>query len=721
MNRIGKTRRNKQRNLAVAIILAFGLVFQMLGVVTAQDRIKSMPGYDQYQKMSKEIPGSVKMGSLIVKWKDDGSGFDYVKDGKNYHYDIATKAATETGAAPEGQGRFGGRGGGRGGRAGGPERGRQFDSADSPDKKLRAFYRDHNLWLANLNVTKNGETESATTSGEFAVTTDGSEKTRVKYATGSWVYGEELRQTTAMWWSPDSTKIAYYRFDESPVPDYYLQMHQVDVQDQLDKEAYPKAGAPNPIVDLFIYDINTKQPIKLDIRNGKPFENSVIGYYAYDIRWSPDGTELLLNRTNRRQNVMELTACSPQSGKCRTVVTEEWPQSWVTNSPEIQFLKDGKRFVWASERTGFRNLYLYDLSGKLISTVTNDNFEVQSIVAIDEPHNQLYYMSHDGDNPMKLQLHRVGLNGKGDVRLTDPAYLHAVQVSPDFKYFVDVAQTHDIAPFTRLMDAEGKVVAELAKSDMSKFEQLGLKKQELIKYKAADGETDLYGLLSFPSNFDPNKKYPLLVTVYAGPDTNGARETFSTPTPLTEYGFLIASLDSRSVAGRGKKITDTIYLKLGIPEMDDQAAGVKSLWTRAYVDKDRVGIFGTSYGGYSSVMCLLRHPEVFKAASASSPVTDWRNYDSIYTERYMWIPEENKAGYDAGSAMTYAKDLKGRLLIYYGTSDNNVHPANTLQLITALQKENKSFDVQVGPDKGHTAVNQDRMMEFFIDNLVLAK
>src|SRR5581483_2500038 len=290
-----------------------------------------------------------------------------------------------------------------------------------------------------------------------------------------------------------------------------------------------------------------------------------------------------------------------------------------------------------------------------------------------------------------------------------------------FKYFVDVAQTHDIAPFTRLMDAEGKVVAELAKSDMSKFEQLGLKKQELIKYKAADGETDLYGLLSFPSNFDPNKKYPLLVTVYAGPDTNGARETFSTPTPLTEYGFLIASLDSRSVAGRGKKITDTIYLKLGIPEMDDQAAGVKSLWTRAYVDKDRVGIFGTSYGGYSSVMCLLRHPEVFKAASASSPVTDWRNYDSIYTERYMWIPEENKAGYDAGSAMTYAKDLKGRLLIYYGTSDNNVHPANTLQLITALQKENKSFDVQVGPDKGHTAVNQDRMMEFFIDNLVLAK
>ena len=726
-NRIGK---KMSRTIVMILVVAFGVV---QSITLAQDRLKTMPGYDQYQKMKGELPNAVKSGSLSVTWKDNGASFDYAKDGKNYHYDIATQNATEgTGSSPENAGRGGGRGGGRN-QAGGPARGRQFDSSVSPDGKLKAFYKDHNVWLSKIDnasekaMKADGSGNSAVSVSTFddanaqALTTDGSEKTRIKYGTASWVYGEELNQRTAMWWSPNSKKVAYYRFDESQVPDFYLQLEQTKVQDKLDTEAYPKSGAPNPIVDLFIYDVDTKQATKVDIRNGKPFENAVIGYYTYHIQWSPDGTELLANRTNRRQNVMELSACDPAKGTCRTVVTEEWPQSWVTNSPEMKFLKDGKRFIWASDRTGFKNYYLYDLSGKLIATLTSGNHDVAAISAVDEDKGQVYYIAHDGDNSMKLQLHRVGLDGKGDVRLTDPAFLHQVNVAPDFKHFIDIAQTHDTPPVTRLMDADGKMIAELAKSDMTKFDQLGLKKAELFKYKAADGVTELFGTLSFPSNFDPNKKYPVLVTVYAGPDTNGARESFINPNPMTEYGFLVASLDSRSVAGRGKKITDAIYLKMGVPEMDDQAEGVKALWTRPYVDKDRVGIFGTSYGGYSSVMCLLRHPEVFKAASASSPVTDWRNYDSIYTERYMWIPQENKAGYDAGSAMTYAKDLKGRLMIYYGTADNNVHPSNTLQLIQALQTAGKSIDVQVGPDQGHSGINQDRMMEFFIENLVLAK
>jgi dipeptidyl-peptidase-4 len=191
------------------------------------------------------------------------------------------------------------------------------------------------------------------------------------------------------------------------------------------------------------------------------------------------------------------------------------------------------------------------------------------------------------------------------------------------------------------------------------------------------------------------------------------------PSALTEYGFLVASLDSRSAAGRGKRFLDAIYLKLGIVEMDDQAAGVKSLWARSYVDKNRVGMFGTSYGGYSSALCLLRHPDVFQAASASSAVTSWYHYDSIYTERYMWIPQENKEGYEAGNAMNFADKLKGRLMIYYGTADNNVHPSNSMQLIQALQKARKSFELQVGPDRGHTGIDNERMMEFFIENLVL--
>jgi dipeptidyl-peptidase-4 len=344
---------------------------------------------------------------------------------------------------------------------------------------------------------------------------------------------------------------------------------------------------------------------------------------------------------------------------------------------------------------------------------------VANVVRVDEEAGLLYYMARDGDNHMKFQLHRVGLDGKGDRRLTDPAFNHAVDIAPDGKHLIDVVQTHDTPPATRLVNSDGKMIEELAKSDMSRFDQLGLRRVELIRYKAADGVTELYGLLHFPSNFDPAKKYPLLVTVYAGPATNGARETFTLPSALTEYGFLVASLDSRSAAGRGKRFLDAIYMKLGVVEMDDQAAGVRSLWNRAYVDKNRVGIFGSSYGGYASLLCLLRHPDVFQAACASSPVTDFRHYDTVYTERYMWIPQENKEGYDAGSAMTYADKLRGRLMIYYGTADNNVHPSNSMQLIQALQKAGKSFDVQVGPDQGHSGIRQERMMEFFIENLVM--
>jgi dipeptidyl-peptidase-4 len=343
---------------------------------------------------------------------------------------------------------------------------------------------------------------------------------------------------------------------------------------------------------------------------------------------------------------------------------------------------------------------------------------VATIVRVDEEAGLLYYLAHSGDNPMKLQLYRVGLDGKGDTRLTDPAFMHSVDIAPDGKHFIDTIQTHDQPPATRLVDADGKVVTELAKSDTSKFDKLGLKRVQVFRYKAADGQTDLHGMLHFPSNFDPAKKYPLLVSVYGGPATNGSRETFTLPNPLTEYGFLVATLDGRNASGRGKRTLDGIYLKLGITEIDDQAAGVKALGERPYVDTNRVGIFGTSYGGYASIMCLLRYPDLFQAACASSPVTDWRLYDSIYTERYMWIPQENKSGYDAGNAMQYADKLKGRLMLFFGTADNNVHPANSLQLIRALQRAGKSFEVQVGADVGHAGLSQPRMMEFFIENLV---
>ncbi len=698
------------RRVAAGAALAAAMVVAPLG---AQDRLKQMPGYDQYQKMRGDAQGIAAMlGSVTARWKDDSSAFDYARDGKLYRYDLATRQTAAVGDAPAEFGR-GGRGQnaaqGQGRGAAQPARGRQYESSDSPDKSLKAFHKDRNVWLS-----------AADGSNAMAITTNGSEKDRTKYGTASWVYGEELEQRTAMWWSPDSRKLAYYRFDEKQVKDYYLQMTQIDVQDTMDVEAYPKPGSPNPIVDLFVYDVPSKKITQIDVRDGKPFDNTVVGHYVYDVDWSADGSELLLNRTNRRQNVLELAACSPETGKCRTVVRDEWPSGWIENRPERRFLKDGKRFIWESERTGWKNFYLYDLSGKLIAPLTTSTtYEAASVVSVDEQNGVLFYTARDGDNFLKLQLHKVGLDGKGDARLTDPALNHTISVSPNGKYFVDVAQAHDVAPVTRLIDTNGKVVAEILKSDLTKFDQLGLKRTEMFTYMAADGKTELRGMIQFPSNFDPSRKYPALASVYGGPTSPASSERFSVPNPITEYGFLVLTLDSRAVPGLGRRTLDDLYLKLGQVEIDDMAAGVKALWTRPYFDKNRVGIFGTSYGGYSAVMSILRHPDVFAAASASSPPTDWRNYDTIYTERYMWIPDENKAGYTAGSAMTYANKLNGRLLVYYGTSDNNVHPSNSLQLIKALQAADKSFDVQVGPDQGHSGVNQQRMMEFFIDALVM--
>lgn len=674
-------------------------LFLLPAVAAAQSRLPGMPGFDRYQSVAPQLRGAVVSGALSVDWADDGASFTWERDGRVFRYDVATGERTDTAAAQDGDAPT---------RRGMPARGRQFEEAASPDGARIAFYRDRNLWIRR-----------ADDGGETQLTSDGSAEDRIKYGTASWVYGEELGQNTAMWWSPDGSRLAYYRFDESPVPDYYLQLDQTRLQSTMDIEAYPKAGQPNPVVDLFVHDVASGATTRIDVRDGAPFSDEVVGHYVYGVDWTPDGSALTFFRANRRQNEVEFAACDPAEGDCRVVVRESWPESWVENSPPMRYLADGQRFLWLSERTGFRNIYLYDLSGALLATVTDHAFEVDRIVRVDEEAGEIWYMARSGDNHMKPQLHRVGLDGAGDVRLTDPAFHHSVQVAPDGRYVVDVAQTHDQAPVTRLLDREGQVVAELATSDLGRFEALGLEPVELFEYTAADGVTRLHGMLHKPSDFDPARRYPVLVSVYAGPATNGARETFTMPHPYTELGFVVVTMDSRSAAGRGKRFLDAIYEKLGTVEVDDQAAGIRALRERPWVDGGRVGIFGTSYGGYVSVMALLRHPDVFHAASASSPVTDWRHYDTIYTERYMWTPQGNTQGYDAGSAMTYVENLRGRLLLYYGTADNNVHPSNSLELVAALQGAGKSFEVQVGPDRGHSGVDGQRMMEFFIERLVL--
>ncbi len=693
------------------VVFALALTAAAATVSGAQDRLKSMPGYDQYVRMAPQY-GQVAQGLSrgfgrpIGTWSPDGKTVDYFNGGKQFRYDVATKKIGDVPATPQQQAQ-----GGRGRAGAQPERGRQFASAVAPAGNHSAIYRDRNVWIGD-----------STGANAVQITTDGSEKTRIKYGTASWVYGEELSQRTAMWWSQDGKKLAFYRFDESKVPDYYLAMNLTRVQDTLDVEAYPKPGVANPVVDLYVYDVDTKKTTRIDVRDGKPFENATLGYYVYAVDWAANG-ELYFLRTNRRQNTLEMAACSPATGACRVVLHEEWLTGWIDTdpAPQVTWLKDGNRFIWESDRTGFKNYYLYDFkAGKLLNPISRVGAEVSGIVRVDESKNTLWFMARTGGNYMKYQLHRAKLDGTESRILTDTAFMHTVSVSPDGKYFVDVAETHDKAPVTRLIDANGKLVAELGTTDLSRFNAAGLRKVEMYEYRTSDGKATLHGTIHFPSNFDPSKKYPVLVSVYGGPGVgNATSERFTVPTPLTEFGFIVLNVEARTNPGMGRKYLDAVYLKLGQTEIDDMADGVKALFPRPYIDSKRVGIFGTSYGGYTSVMELLRYPDVFAAATSSSPPTDWRNYDTIYTERYMWIPQENADGYAKGSAMSYIDNLRGRLMLYFGTADNNVHPSNMMQLVAALQAAGKSFELQVGPDQGHSGLNMQRMMEFFIENLVV--
>lgn len=672
-----------------------------------------MPGYERYAEMRGKIGGSVERGALRVTWIEDGKAFTFDKDGSTLRYEVATRksgpytapTAPANGARPTPPRNDPNQ------RRPRPERGRQFALEYSPDGKLKAFYKDNNLWIS-----------TADDKNAYAATTEGNAAKRIKFGSGSWVYGEELGQRDAMGWSPDGKKIWLYRFDDSKVLPYYLAMGVTNVQNSLDTEAYPKAGAPNPEVDLYVYDLASKKLTKVKVRPGA-FDNGV-GHYVYGIRWSHDGKELWFHRTNRKQNVMEYCAANPTTGAVRVIVKEEWPASWTENSPTRVFLDDTEakdmpaykgKMLWFSERNGYRNLYLVDLATGTAKPITKNDFEVDSIVRTDYKAGKLWYMGRDGENPYKQQLHRINLDGTGDVRLTDPTLNHRVTLAPDGKHFIDVAEDLDSPPVTRLVDDEGNVIETLKESDLTKFKDLKLEMVERIEFPAADGKTKLYGTLMKPSNFDPAKKYPMIVQVYGGPESGTDQESFQLPSATTELGYLVAWFDGRGTQSRGKVFKDAVYGKLGVVEIDDQAAGVKYLAQRPYVDARRVGIEGTSYGGYASALAILRHPDVFAAACASSPVTDWRNYDSIYTERYMWIPQENAAGYDAGSAMKYAANLKGRLMLFYGTADNNVHPANTYQLVKALNAAQKGYELQVGPDWGHSGLNFARMMEFFND------
>jgi len=693
------------RTLALA---ALALALALPG--SAQSRLRAMPGYAQWAEIAPKIANSVKSGAITPLWSADSLAFDYAVGEERWRFDIATLKARRlleeapaelAPAGPAAQPAAPGSGGvvlARG-------RGREADVL-APDGKSRAFSRNHNIWYA-----------PGDGGPERQITFDGGVKERIRHGVGSYVYLEEFSVSQPVWWSPDGWKLAWMRYDETKVEDYFLQLDQTKTFSTILTQAYPHAGSNNPVADLMVFDFLTGETRRMDVREGLPFSNNIIGHYVWNAQWTRDGAEILVRRADRLQKHQDLAACSATTGACRSVVRESRPATWAQASAP-RFLEDGQRFIWTSERNDFRNLYLYDLSGKQLATLTRHAFDVIDVVKVDEVGEWVWYTARSGDNPMKVQLHRVKLNGREDHRLTDPALTHRVEISPDGKFFVDVEQAHDRPPVTRLRDADGNALALVASSDLTQFDQLGLEKAAQFAFTAADGQTRLHGMLQFPSDFDPSKQYPLLVSVYGGPSSAGLNETFASPHPLAEFGFIVLRLDARTNAGRGRKVLDQAYQQLGIVEIDDFAAGIRTAAERSYVDATRVGVYGTSYGGTVAALLLLRYPDLVHAAVANSPVTDYRLYDTAYSERHLGLPEQSPAAYDRTSIMTYVDRLRGDLMLFFGTSDDNVHPKNSMQLIRALQAAGKSFEVQIGPDRGHTSLDQLRMMEFFIERLV---
>lgn len=679
----------------VMIFLGFCLIWALFGFKLDNQSINEA---SVYSSAVPQFGGVARKGAISnVEWSDDGKLLEYVTEGKRWQCDLQTYELQEIGESKEEQPsqdrwrRFA-----RTIKMGNrdvptPSRGYQFLTEISPDEKWFSVCKDWNVVL-----------ENAVTGDSIPVTTEGHRKFR--YGTANWTYGEELDQRHGMWWSPDSRKLVYYVFDERPVQDFYLTGDLTEVNTKLMTEGYIKAGAPNPIVWLEIYDLESKKRTPVDVGQN---END---QYIYNMRFTPDGKELLFNRIDRHHHRLEVMALDLETGKTRIVVTEI-QETWQENAPAMEFLEDGKRFIWETEKTMYRQFEIRHLDGSLIATLTKGEFPATRIHKVDEKNGYLYYSGYSDQHPLCEQLQRVKLTGKNQKRLTPLSMNYSrFEISPDGKYFTAQFEDINTPPSTALFSSEGKLVKVLAQDEKPE-KQLS----ELFSFTANDGSTILYGVLHKPEDFDPNKKYPLILSVYGGPDSRAVTNRYQNGNRDCEKGYLIAQVDNRGTSGRGKAFKAAVYKKLGDVDIGDQADGIRYLMKRPYVDAERIGIVGHSYGGFMAALGIVKHPDVFTAAVARAGVTDWRNYDSIYTERYMSLPQDNEEGYDNGSAMKFVKNLteKNKLLIMHGMVDDNVHPNNAWQLIDALDRARVKYESRFFPTAGHGFPGGDTQWEFF--------
>ncbi len=580
------------------------------------------------------------------------------------------------------------------------------DPKFSPNAEWVSFLRNHELWVVNVAYGK-----------EWQITKGGSED--ILNGELDWVYPEELSIGTAYWWSPDSTQVAFLQMDQSKVTKYPLVNH-LSYTGAMETMRYPKAGDANPVVRVGVVAVAGGTPRWMD--TGKETDQ-----YIPRVAWLMDSKRLAIQRLNRAQNKLELLFNDAGSGEGRVMLTEEDPKAWVNIDDDWRFLKDGKRFLWGGERDGFRHLYLYDTNGKLVRQLTKGNWVVTGVDAVDEK-NGLVYFTATEKSTIERHLYKVSLDGGSVTRITKEEGTHRISMSSDAAYFLDTYSNASTPPRQDIYRADGTKLQTLNENKVAELAEYGLSKTDYFQVKGADG-TMLDAFMIKPPDFSPAKKYPVLINTYGGPHGQIVNNSWGATNALwhqmmAQKGYVIFGLDNRGMAARGHAFESHIYKRMGECELADQLAGVAWLKSQAWVDGARIGIWGWSYGGYMTTYSMLNAPDTFKAGFAGAPVTDWRQYDTIYTERYMSRPQDNAEGYKKSAPANAAAKLKGKLLIAHGTGDDNVHFSNTLELQEELIKAGKYAEIAFYPGRGHGITDTrariqlfNRVTQFFLDNL----
>lgn len=553
----------------------------------------------------------------------------------------------------------------------------------SPDGKSVAFVRDNNIFVAKLRSRR-----------EKQLTFDGDEN--IINGTGDWVYEEELGVRDGFEFSPDGKRIVFWRFDQTPIKPFYL-IDQTSRPPNLLPVRYPLAGAQNSDVRIGVVEISSGKTAWVDLGPDKDIYVAALGFAG-------SSSEVWLTRLNRNQNKLDLMLADAKTGTSRVVMSDS-DEAWVdVHVPH--WIEGGARFLFESERDGYNQVFLLGRDGSLVRKVTTQEWDVFGIAGYDESRGLLYFTGA-GEGPLVRPLYRVKLDGTGLTRISSANGTHVVSFNSDLSLYTDTYSSAGVPPVETLHDSDGEVVRTLSENRGAgeNVRALSLNPPEFIKVPGADG-SKLNAYVIRPPDFNPGRKYPVLMYVYGGPGSQTVRDSWGGGRYLwhqlmASEGYVVMSVDNRGTGGRGREFKKQTYMKLGKFEAADQVAVAKYLKSLSFVDPTRIGIWGWSYGGYMALMSMLTGERTFKTAIAVAPVTDWRFYDTIYTERYMRTPQENEQGYDLGAPLSYADELQGKLLIVHGTGDDNVHPQNTIRMILALEEANKQFDMRLYPNKTH--------------------